>query len=176
MSSSLPTIQQIIEKVSNEAFGKPLVTNVLRGHVVEAILAMALEPDWTWCAGDYSSFDFERIDGKRLEVKQSAARQSWAPPAHGRINASFDIKERTGRWEGSVFIYEPGRTAHIYVFAFHPLLDDVADHRECGQWEFYPVLTIDLPATQRIGLAAVKRLTSAVGFAELKAKVETLLV
>ena len=136
---------------------------------------MASEPDWSWCAGDYSSFDFERNDGKRLEVKQSAARQSWAPPAHGRINPSFDIKERTGRWEGSVFINEPGRAADIYVFAFHPLLDEVTDHREPGQWEFYPVLTVNLPATQRIGLGAVRRLTNAVGFAELKAKVGLLL-
>jgi len=127
--------------VSNEAFGKPLVTNVLRGHVVEAIVAMALEPEWVWRAGDYSSFDFERSDGKRLEVKQSAARQSWAPPAHGKINPSFDIRERSGRWEGPLFVAEPGRAAHIYVFAFQPNVSEIADHRDPAQWEFYPERT-----------------------------------
>lgn len=175
MKAALPSIKQIVERVSNQTFGKPLVTNVLRGHVVEAILAMALEPEWRWCAGDYSSFDFERGDGKRLEVKQSAARQSWAPPAHGRVNPSFDIKERTGRWEGSVFIAEPGRTAHIYVFAFHPLLDSDTDHRNPAQWEFYPVLTADLPSIQRIGLGSVRHLACNAGFAEVKDAVSSLL-
>lgn len=38
-------ISDVIAKVSQVAFGKPLVTNVLRGHVAEAIIALALEPD-----------------------------------------------------------------------------------------------------------------------------------
>lgn len=99
--SRAPSIDDVVDRVSHAAFGRPLVTNVLRGQVVEAIIALALEPEWTWCASDYASWDFERADGRRLEVKQSAARQSWAAPAHGIVRPSFDIKERTVRWEGA---------------------------------------------------------------------------
>jgi hypothetical protein len=165
------SVEQVIERVSKEAFGRPLVMNVLRGHVVEAIVAMALEPEWTWCAGDYSSFDFEQADGLRLEVKQSAARQTWDPPSHGRIYPSFDIKVRTGRWEGAVFIEEPGRAAHIYLFAFNPRTDVDADHRDPTQWEFYVVPTGSLPATQRISLGAVRRLACANQFSDLSSSV-----
>ena len=168
------SVDEVVARVSNAAFGHPLVTNVLRGQVVEAIVAMALEPEWIWCAGDYGSWDFERPDGLRLEVKQSAARQSWAAPVHGRTNPSFDIKARTGRWERETFVNEPGRAAQIYVFAFHPIQDDSADHRRPDQWQFYPVRTIDLPATQRIGLGSVSRLVHAVDFAELKVAVASL--
>lgn len=49
-----PTVDEIVARVSNAAFGRPLVTNVLRGQVVEAIVASALEPEWTWCAADYA--------------------------------------------------------------------------------------------------------------------------
>jgi hypothetical protein len=166
-----PSIEDVVARVSREAFGRPLVTNVLRGQVVEAIVAMALEPDWKWCAGDYSSWDFERADGLRLEVKQSAARQTWAAPSHGRINPSFDIKARSGRWEGATFVAEPGRAAHIYLFAYHPRADADADHRDPLQWEFFVVATSRLPATQRVGLAALQKLCDSVAFDELGAKV-----
>ncbi len=124
MSGSALTIEDVVKRVTQTAFGNPLVTNVLRGHLVEAMIALVIEPEWKWCAGDYSSWDFERDDGVRVEIKQSAVRQTWDPPAHGRIYTSFDVKERTGRWEGAIFIEEPGRAAHIYVFAYvitHPL-------------------------------------------------------
>ncbi len=77
------------------AVGKPLVTNVLRGLLVEAMVAIALEPVWTWVAGDYASWDFEGPRGLRLEVKQSAARQSWADE-NVISKCSFDIAPRTG--------------------------------------------------------------------------------
>ncbi len=171
---SVPSVDEVVERASQAAFGGPLVTNVLRGQVVEAIVALALEPEWTWCAADYNSWDFERVDGIRLEVKQSAARQSWAPPSHGRISPSFEIKARTGRWEGAVFVPEPGRAAQIYIFAFHPVLDDHADHRDPEQWEFYPVRTTDLPARQRVGLKTVRRLANAVAFCDLKSRIREL--
>lgn len=58
----------MIAKVCDAAFGKPLVTNVLRGQIVEAMVAIVLEPDWQWCGADYAPCDFERPDGWRLEV------------------------------------------------------------------------------------------------------------
>lgn len=147
------SIDDIKRRVSDAAFGRPLVTNVLRGLVAEAIVASALEPEWNWCSEDYASWDFERADGLKLEVKQSAARQSWAttgPPSKCR----FDIRARKGRWEGQDWVPEPGRNADIYVFAHHPLADGSADHRDPAQWTFYVVEAKRLPDAATMGLSS----------------------
>lgn len=145
--------------MSDAAFGKPLVTNVQRGAVAEAIIAFALEPEWTWCGADYASWDFERADGVRLEVKQSACKQSWHTEPHIKVRPSFDISPRRGRWEGDTWFDEPGRSANIYIFAYHGVADEHADHRDPGQWEFYVVPTSILPPDQqRIALGSVRRL------------------
>lgn len=78
--------EDVIAKVTASAFGQPLVTNVLRGHVVEAMVALALEPEWRWCSGDYAAWDFERADGLRMEVRQSAYRQSWVQAPHLKVS------------------------------------------------------------------------------------------
>ena len=168
---SVPTINEIKEKVAEAAFGRQLVTNVLRGQVVEAIIACVLEPHWTWCAADYSSWDFERADGLRLEVKQSAARQSWATSDKPSA-CSFDIANRQGRWEGAAWVEALGRAAHVYIFGHHPIADVSADHRCANQWQFYVVPTHQLPATQRIGLRDVQRLSSAISLLGLPLAVE----
>lgn len=165
------TIAEVQRRVAEAAFGKPLITNVLRGQVVEAIIAAALEPEWHWCAADYSSWDFERADGLRLEVKQSATRQSWAAGPNGRAAASFDIAPRTGCWEGPVWRDQPGRAAHIYIFAHHDIDEDHADHRDPGQWTFYALPTVILPDTRRIGIGSLRRLNDGCGYAGLRARV-----
>jgi hypothetical protein len=89
------------------AFGQPLIVNVLRGLVAETIVAEALSLEWTWCSTDYSAWDFIRSDGKRLEVKQSAARQSWA--ANGAKPQRLQLRHRASsrplRW---VIDVDPG--------------------------------------------------------------------
>lgn len=166
------SISDVQEKVSEAAFGKPLITNVLRGQVVEAIIALALEPQWRWCAEDYSSWDFERKDGLRLEVKQSAARQTWAA-SEKPSPASFDIATRTGRWDGADWLPEPGRAADIYIFAHHPISDSTADHRDPAQWDFYVVRSTELPETRRLSLLAARRLSGSHRFFELLQAVES---
>jgi len=151
----------VIAKVSKVAFGKPLVTNVLRGHVAEAIIALALEPEWNWCSADYAGWDFERADGLRLEVKQSAAMQSWSTGKPSK--AIFDVAARTGYWEsGTEWIAEAGRPAHLYVFAHHGMYGDDADHRDPSQWAFYVVPSQALPDVKKLGLATISTLTSPV--------------
>lgn len=163
----------VIAKVSRAAFGKPLVTNVLRGQVAEAIVALALEPEWSWCSADYASWDFEQADGLRLEVKQSAARQSWSTTKPSK--AAFDVAARTGYWEnGTQWIAKTGRPAHIYVFAHHSIYDDHADHRDPSQWEFYVVPTGALPNVKRLALGTIKTIASAVPFTELAKKVSAI--
>jgi hypothetical protein len=156
----------VIAKVSQVAFGKPLVTNVLRGHVAEAIIALALEPEWNWCSADYAGWDFERADGLRLEVKQSAAMQSWSTGKPSK--AIFDVAARTGYWEsGTEWIAKAGRPAHLYVFAHHSIYGDDADHRDPSQWQFYVLPSGTLPDVKQLGLATINTLTSAVPVAAL---------
>ncbi len=163
-------IDDVIAKVSQVAFGKPLVTNVLRGHVAEAIIALALEPEWTWCSADYAGWDFERADGLRLEVKQSAAMQSWSTGKPSK--AIFDVAARTGYWEaGTEWIAMAGRPAHLYVFAHHGIYGDDADHRDPSQWQFYVTAARNLPDVKQIGLSSITRLTSPVSVAALADKV-----
>lgn len=149
-------ISAVVEKVGQAAFGNPLVTNVLRGQVVEAIVAMALEPEWRWCAADYSGWDFERGDGLRLEVKQSASRQSWATAKPSR--ATFDVAARTGYNSDTSWVDAPGRHAHLYVFAHHPLTGDEVDHRDPDQWNFHIVPTAVLPPVKQLGIGQIEQL------------------
>ena len=168
---SLPGVADVVARVSDAAFGNRLITNVLRGHVAEAIVALALEPEWTWCSADYAAWDFQRADGVRLEVKQSSVAQSWAANPATLVRPAFDIGARTGRWDGAVWIGEPGRQADLYLFCLHERRDGAADHRDPDQWQFFVVPTRALPAIKRIGIAPVRRLAEPVGFPDLAGRV-----
>ena len=169
----IPSVSEVHRKVSEFAFGSPLVTNVLRGHVAEAIIALALEPEWRWCANDYASWDFERADGLRLEVKQSAARQSWTTAGRSSPPA-FDIRERTGYWNAGQWVAEAGRPADIYVLAYHAVADATADHRDPQQWTFAVISRAELPAQKTIGLGRASQFGSCHSFDSLKQAITNL--
>lgn len=152
-------------------FGKPLVTNVFRSLLVEAMITKALGPEWRWCAADFAAWDLEHESGFRLEVKQSAARQSWSQPAGGSSSPRFDIAYRKGRWDGPSWIEGRARHAHAYVFAFHPLAGEEADHRRAEQWRFYPVLTSALPDAASISLERLGRLATACLVTDLQPRI-----
>jgi len=106
-----------------------------------------------------------------LEVKQSAARQTWT----GSRNATkpiFDVRARSGYFEGADWVSDPRRFAEIYVFAHHPLMDETADHRNPVQWHFYVVPANRLPNTRTISLAKSALLAEMVSWGGLKAAVE----
>lgn len=154
------------------AFGSALITNNFRGLVAEAIVASVLSARWQWCSADYAGWDFERSDGVRLEVRQSASKQTWAK-SNGRPSlCSFDIRSRLGRYEGADWFAEPGRYAHLYVFAHHWVADDSADHCDPRQWRFFVVPTHSLPAFKRIGLASLGKLAGPRTYDELAASIE----
>jgi hypothetical protein len=165
------TIDDVVRRATEVTFDKCLVTNVFRSVLVEAIVAAAL-PDWNWCSSDYASWDFRHRDSTRLEVKQSAARQTWFA---GRASpALWDIRPRTGYWGKNGWVARRGRYAHIYILAHHPVLSKRADHRDARQWRFYVVATSALPDTKSISEARAARLTQPVTFEELASHVEAL--
>lgn len=167
-------VATISANAAHSAFGRPLITNVLRAIVVEAIVDAALPTGWGWCSVDYNSFDFAHDDGTTLEVKQSAAKQSWALAGGSASKCSFDVAARMGRWEGATWIAEPGRNAHIYVLAHHPVTDDTADHRDPQQWRFFVISAEQLPATKRMALSGAQARSEEWTFATLGEGVEKL--
>lgn len=170
-----PFIMQdrIRERLIDTLLGKPIVTNTVRGLLVEAIVAEVLEPDWQWVGGDWGACDFRHDGGIGLELKQSAARQSWHAADGPASSPRYDVAERSGRWEGPDWIPGRGRMAEIYVFAHHPIVDAaLADHREPGQWQFYVVPAANLPLQKTVGLVRVTSMAPCVGIDRLEEAVE----
>lgn len=165
-------MQPTVRLVTDFAFGRPLVDNSFRGVLAEAVVRMALDSDWRWCSEAWGGWDFEHEDGTRLEVKQSAARQSWAPPPSSVRQPSFDIRARTGHWVGSEWIEGSGRKAHLYIFAYHPRTDDGADHRDPLQWTFSVVEAKELPDRKTIGFRPLAALRPFIAFDALGQAVE----
>jgi hypothetical protein len=166
----MPSPNDIRAAAATLAFGKPLVQNNLRGLVAEAIDRAALSPEWTWCSADWLGWDFEHVDGSHLEVKQSAARQSWAAPAKPSP-PTFDIRARTGPLRRSRMAPRGG-PAQIYVFAYHPVIDDLADHRDPGQWQFHVIRAERLPPTKRIALTTIRTISSVILWPALSDAIE----
>ena len=162
----------IVRMASERAFGARLITNVHRGLVVEAIISTALCPEWEWCSEDYFPYDFRHPSGLKLEVKQSAACQSWEAKIPSK--AMWDVKPRKQTWDGVRWVPQPGRAAGLYVFGWHPVTDRMAaDHRDPLQWRFFVIATTDLPPINRLSYARAEQLSSHVAIDELAAEVST---
>ena len=164
---SVPTSDRIRTRATHEAFGGPLISNIYRGLIAEIIVGEALGTDWFICSGDWRGWDYEHRDGCRLEVKQSAARQTWTG-ARAPSKPIFDIRARTGYFEGAEWVVDSRRLADIYVFAYHPIFDDKADHCNPHQWRFHVTMSNRLPAGKSIGLAKVASMSEQVGWENLR--------
>lgn len=164
----------LITRLARRLFDRPLVQNSFRGEMVEEMVAMALGPEWQQCGSDWGSCDLVRAsDGVRIQVKQTAVRQSWHIPGRPKARPRFSIARKTGRWEGPEWIDEPGRNADIFIFGLH-LIDDVsADHRDPRQWLFFVVAERCLPDQDSIALSTLQSLADPVGIDELARSVET---
>ena len=87
---TIPNAKEIAKRAGDRAFGNPLVENTWRSHVVEMIVESVLSAEWKWSAEGWSGWDFEHVKtGLRLEVKQSAAKQSWKRNPKASITAKI---------------------------------------------------------------------------------------
>ena len=152
----LPTAEDIRERLCREVFGQPLIGNNFRGVYVEYMLALQLEPEWRHVGQDWQGWDFEHAEtGVRMEVKQSARRQTWsrekgAKPAPLR----FNIESRSSYWKGGITLRtfdKPRRLANIYLFAAHDRFapPEAVDHRDPAQWRFLVLPASALPVRQK---------------------------
>jgi hypothetical protein len=162
---------QIVNSIVADFFDKPIMGNLYRPHYVERMIKLALGDDFRLMSADWAGWDVEHADGTRIEIKQSAARQTWTdrPSLGGKpTKGSFDIRSRTGYWAdgGARWVDSPGRQAHLYIFAWHPVSDpETADHRDPRQWHFFVVPTKELPPDQKtISRTVVEKRWGAVTF------------
>jgi len=134
-----------------------ILDNARRGDIAEEIVAGILDPDWKYCGGAWAGWDFEhRGDGTRLQLKQSAALQTWTRKDVYR--PEFGIKWQKGYYANGIdWIQAPTATryAHIYVFAWHGKTDETCDQADPAQWRFYAVPTTELPVTETVRLAVL---------------------
>jgi len=152
------------------------VNNVFRAVLAEAIIARALAPDWEWCSGDWAPFDFQHRSGCSLEVKQSAALQSWheASKRTTPTVGGFDIARRKFQWHPEHGWVADAFRPSMYVFAWHPVGDPKqADHRDAGQWQFHVVAAKRLPEQKSISLSRIMAMAQAVDVQRLPGEVET---
>lgn len=172
---------QIVAQLVSRIYQRPLIENVYRGSYVEHLVALALGKEWA-LTPPWASWDLEHgASQMRVEVKQSAARQTWTEPPIAKEHPRrprFDIAPRSGYYangDADWVSTRPERQADIYVFAWHPERDEAAaDHRCPGQWRFFVVAERRLPKRQKsIGLRPLRRLTRACTYEELAEMVGT---
>lgn len=150
-----PVHESVLRRVTVR-FDTPLIQNDLRSVYIEEQIGILLGTRWRYAGADWGPFDFES-EGVRLEVKQSAALQSWH---HRPGNGSFSIAPKQGRYVGPLFVLDPGQHADIYVFAWHGITDASADHRDVNQWSYYVCATELLPSDQKsISRLSLERIT-----------------
>ncbi|UYO43342.1 hypothetical protein KQX63_18425 [Rhodopseudomonas palustris] len=143
------------ERLSRRLFlDKNVIQNNFRGELVEEIVNSAIGQthggEWDHCSGDWGAWDFRNGD-LFLQVKQSAARQSWDDPS---IEAplrpiTFGIAPNSGAYGKTSWVSfdgkdgRPGsiRISQIYIFAVHGDRSVDADNFDIGSWEFYVVLS-----------------------------------
>lgn len=163
------TKDQTTARLARRLFGQPIIQNNFRSAYVEAMIEPYLEDSgWRYSGDNWNNWDFER-GSQKLEVKQSAAVQTWSFGRQTFTRPIFDIAPRKGYFVESTqrWIDAPGRFAQIYVFAWHPqkpsrpLSDanpDPVDHREPAQWCFFVVPTSRLGAGKKtISLVTIER-------------------
>lgn len=155
-------MNEIALRLAARLFDQRLIENQFRSAFVEAMIEPYLRlGGWRYAGDGWSGWDFERADGKRLEVKQSAAHQTWSDPRQTKTRGVFDIAERTSLAEGSQRRERRGRPADVYVFAWNGAYGEATDHRNPAQWRFYVIPAAHLPAHKTISLARVEAVAEA---------------
>lgn len=175
--------QLVTQRLVDRVYNQPLIGNVERGAYVECLIELALSelrPPWSLSDNTWASWDlWQEESHARIEVKQSAALQTWNAPndaPSAGASPTFDIAPRSGYWgaDGWISSEPPQRPADLYVIAWHAETDpNIADQRLPGQWQFYVVPEHRLPPAQKsISLRPLSRLVEPCGFDELAETVE----
>ena len=153
-------------------FDVPVIQNNLRGLYIEFVVAALLGERWKVASEDWGPWDIEHEDGTLVEIKQSAAKQTWEPSKRGYTAPNFSIRTPKWLWKGAVATAANGRPAHLYIFAWHGDGTETADQRELSQWQFFVVPSRDLPDQKTIGLSSLRKIAEPVSADKLYLTVE----
>jgi len=170
-------MNKIAQDLAKRLFDQRLIGNEYRSAFIEAMIEPHLAPfGWRHVGDDWNGWDFERGEDARLEVKQSAAWQTWSKRTGKPSSGKFDIAPRTGYWvRGTEWNPTPGRPAQTYVLAWNGETGALADHRDPTQWAFYVVAASRFGETQKtIALSRVRTLADPVPLSGLAAAVEAM--
>lgn len=169
------TAAEVRDAAHTRHYAPKILGNAERGDIAEEIVAGILDPGWQYCGGAWAGWDFQHSDGTRIELKQSAARQTYTPKKASK--PIFSIKKKAGYWkDGTVWKRAPIRTrfAHIYIFAWHGCVSDATcDQADPAQWQFYMVPTTQLPCkSTTVKLDTIQKMVRVYNADELPAAVE----
>jgi hypothetical protein len=149
-SMDVPTPNIIAQDVFERFINQRVIINVFRASHVEAMIARALG-DTCRLTNGWEAWDLEHCaTGLRLEVKQSAAMQTWQG-SDSKSPPSFDIAARKWQYIGTEArkVEPPQRLADIYIFAWHGDDSERCDQRDPDQWRFLVSTSDDLPRGQK---------------------------
>ena len=113
--------EHILTRLLDRHYRHPLISNEYRGSYVECMVLLALGDEWQPPSDSWETFDcIHTKTCKRVEVKQSAATQSWSDDTKYKpqSNRSFEIK--------------PSGSTDVYIYAWHDGLGENTDHRIPG--------------------------------------------
>lgn len=172
----IPSRHEVLARLFERLYGSPVVRNDLRGELVEEIVGIALAPEWKLSGSDWGACDLQHVaTGHKIQVKQSAANQSWKIGSAGRSRPRFSIATKQGRYEGADWIPGEGRNADVFIFAWHCKTGEDCDHANPEQWKFYVVAESKLPAQKSLGLAQIEKLAAPLSFSSLGEAVDATL-
>ena len=172
-----PGRADVLDRLFKRLYGDPVVRNDLRGELVEEIVGMALAPEWQLCGSDWGACDLRHSKSDlKIQVKQSAAKQSWVAGSRGPSLPRFSIAAKSGRYDGLDWIAGESRNADIFIFAWHGATGADCDHADPLQWKFFVVSEAALPAQKSLGLPQLERLTTAVDFSGLRSVIRSVML
>ena len=88
----IPDRRRVLSNLFDRLYGGSIIRNDLRGELVEEIVGQALAPEWQPCGSDWGACDLRHEGlGLKIQVKQSAARQTWTPGSRGPGPTRFSI-------------------------------------------------------------------------------------
>lgn len=171
--------EQAVKRVIKDSYEPKILSNLVRPLLIERLIELLLGNNWRHTGANWAGWDIEHIkEDYRIEVKQSAARQTWSnrESLGGKLTkGTFDIRARTGYFDksGSIWTSENGRHADAYIFAWHGVGEEnETDHRDVKQWQFYLLPTSQLPMTKTLSLLKLQKLCEPISYNKLAEAVE----
>lgn len=146
------TRSRCLDRLRDDLLATRIIENSLRGHLCEIMVAEAMGPECRLVSGGWHAWDLElgepgTPDFLRIQVKNSAALQSWHSEGSTPSECSFSLTYRARpaffeRDNPGVPCEPHGFLCDLYVLCHHPETDpSIADHADPDQWLVYLVPT-----------------------------------